>query len=40
EKEGFITEKFVQLLEKGIKSQPENWVWSHRRWKHAWKGEQ
>ncbi|MGH2644002.1 MAG: lysophospholipid acyltransferase family protein [Chitinophagaceae bacterium] len=39
EKEGFITEKFVQLLEAGIKSQPENWVWSHRRWKHEWKGD-
>lgn len=40
EKQGFITEKFVQLLEEGIKSQPENWVWSHRRWKHEWKGNQ
>lgn len=40
EKEGRITEKFVQLLEAGIKSQPENWVWSHRRWKHEWKGGQ
>ncbi len=38
EKEGIITERFVQLLEKGIREQPESWVWSHRRWKHEWKG--
>lgn len=38
EKEGFITERFVQLLETGIRDQPENWVWSHRRWKHEWRG--
>lgn len=34
-----ITEAFVQLLEKSIREQPENWVWSHRRWKHLWQGE-
>lgn len=39
EAEGNITERFVQLLEKSIREQPENWVWSHRRWKHVWKGE-
>lgn len=38
EKEGFITERFIQLLEMGIRERPENWIWSHRRWKHAWKG--
>lgn len=38
EKEGFITERFIQLLETGIRERPENWIWSHRRWKHAWKG--
>lgn len=29
-----ILEKQVELLEKDIKSQPHNWLWSHRRWKH------
>jgi KDO2-lipid IV(A) lauroyltransferase len=29
-----ITEKYNQLLEEEIRNQPENWLWSHRRWKH------
>ena len=36
--EGRITEAFVQFLEKNIREQPEVWVWSHKRWKHEWKG--
>lgn len=39
EPEGKITEAFVQFLEKNIHEQPEVWVWSHRRWKHEYKGE-
>jgi len=39
EKEWAVTGKFAQLLEKGIRQYPDNWVWSHRRWKHEWKGE-
>lgn len=39
EEEGFITKRFVELLEEEIGSRPENWVWSHRRWKYEWKGE-
>lgn len=35
---GKITEAFVQFLEKNIHEQPEVWVWSHRRWKHAYPG--
>ena len=31
---GEITLKFMQRLEKQIKAKPENWLWSHRRWKH------
>lgn len=38
EKEGFITQSFVLLLEKSIRQQPEDWLWSHRRWKHKWQG--
>lgn len=33
-KEGVITEAYVRYLEDSIKRRPENWVWSHRRWKH------
>jgi len=35
-KEGVITEAYVRHLEDSIKRQPENWVWSHRRWKHVY----
>ncbi len=35
EKENFIAEQFVQLLENDIQAQPEYWLWSHRRWKRA-----
>ena len=30
---GEITECHVRLLEKEIIAQPENWIWSHKRWK-------
>lgn len=29
-----ITEKHVGMLEKAITEHPDNWLWSHRRWKH------
>lgn len=29
-----ITEKYVSLLEQSIRRHPDNWLWSHRRWKH------
>lgn len=29
-----ITEKFNRLLEKQIKSKPEYYLWTHKRWKH------
>jgi Kdo2-lipid IVA lauroyltransferase/acyltransferase len=32
--DGEITEKIVRATENDIKNQPENWLWSHRRWKH------
>lgn len=31
---GEITEKVTRLLESDIRSIPEYWLWSHRRWKH------
>jgi KDO2-lipid IV(A) lauroyltransferase len=33
-KEGEISELHTRKLEKDIRSQPEIWLWSHRRWKH------
>ncbi|MEY3323657.1 MAG: hypothetical protein RLZZ417_3240 [Bacteroidota bacterium] len=30
---GYITKKYVQLLEKQICDNPSQWLWSHRRWK-------
>ncbi len=32
--EGFVTGTSVKLMENDILSQPENWLWSHKRWKH------
>lgn len=31
--DGEVTQKYAELLEKSILKQPENWVWSHKRWK-------
>jgi KDO2-lipid IV(A) lauroyltransferase len=28
-----ITEKYIRLLEESINRQPDNWLWSHKRWK-------
>jgi len=30
---GFITQSYINQLEKTIKKQPENWLWTHKRWK-------
>ncbi|MBX2900283.1 MAG: lysophospholipid acyltransferase family protein [Cyclobacteriaceae bacterium] len=32
--EGELSEMYIRRLEKDIVAQPENWLWSHRRWKH------
>lgn len=32
--DGEITEMIVRATERDILSQPHNWLWSHRRWKH------
>ncbi len=32
-KNGFITQLYVRKLSTEINEQPENWLWSHRRWK-------
>jgi len=33
--EGTATKLHVAYLEKMITKKPENWLWSHRRWKHS-----
>ena len=37
--EGELTRKYVRYLEGIIRQRPDMWLWSHRRWKHAWKPE-
>lgn len=32
---GEITERATQMLEESILKHPDNWLWSHRRWKHS-----
>jgi KDO2-lipid IV(A) lauroyltransferase len=36
-KPGELTKKYVDYLQNMIRAQPENWLWSHRRWKWEWK---
>ena len=38
--ENEITLEFIRLLEEAIRKRPYNWLWSHRRWKHAPKVDQ
>ncbi len=32
---GAILQGYVSFLERQLEAQPENWLWSHRRWKHT-----
>lgn len=32
---GAIMNAYVAFMERQIKEQPENWLWTHRRWKHT-----
>jgi KDO2-lipid IV(A) lauroyltransferase len=36
-KEGELTRRYVDYLQKFISEHPEMWLWSHRRWKWNWK---
>ncbi len=33
--QGVLTKRFAQILEQSIRKHPENYLWSHRRWKNA-----
>jgi KDO2-lipid IV(A) lauroyltransferase len=32
---GEVTRAYVAFVERQLRLQPENWLWSHRRWKHV-----
>ncbi len=34
EEEFAVTKKFAQKLEESLHIQPDNWLWTHKRWKH------
>jgi KDO2-lipid IV(A) lauroyltransferase len=34
--EGELTRRYRTLLEDAIRLQPDNWLWSHKRWKYDW----
>lgn len=36
---GELTVKYARFLEEKMSAQPENWLWSHKRWKWEWKEE-
>ena len=36
---GELTKIYVKALTQRMREQPENWLWSHRRWKWEWKPE-
>lgn len=37
--EGELTRLFVRHVEDCIRKNPANYLWSHKRWKHAWRNE-
>lgn len=37
--EGELTRRYRSLLEDAIRQQPDDWLWSHKRWKYVWKDE-
>jgi KDO2-lipid IV(A) lauroyltransferase len=38
-REGELTLRFARFVESCIRNNPSNYLWSHKRWKHAWKDE-
>lgn len=36
---GELTKAYADYLQQSIEEQPDNWLWSHRRWKWEWKEE-
>src|SRR5690606_27624742 len=38
-KEGELTIEYVRYVEECIRKRPDNYLWSHRRWKHEYRDE-
>ena len=38
-KEGDLTKLYLKYIQEKIRERPDNYLWSHRRWKHAYKDE-
>lgn len=38
-KPGELTLNYIQYVEKKVRERPDNYLWSHRRWKHPYKPE-
>jgi len=38
-KHGELTLRYIQYVEKKVRERPDNYLWSHRRWKHPFKPE-
>jgi KDO2-lipid IV(A) lauroyltransferase len=36
---GELTLRYIQYIEARIRERPDNYLWSHRRWKHPYKTE-
>lgn len=36
---GELTKMYANFLQQSIEEEPDNWLWSHRRWKWQWKEE-
>ena len=34
-----LTKIYAETIEEIIRKKPENWLWSHKRWKHRWQPE-
>jgi KDO2-lipid IV(A) lauroyltransferase len=33
--ENGVTQIFIEMLEKTLRENPSDWLWSHKRWKHS-----
>jgi KDO2-lipid IV(A) lauroyltransferase len=36
---GDLTKRYLQYIQDRIRERPDNYLWSHRRWKHPYKPE-
>ena len=36
---GDLMKKYIKYIEDNVRQRPDNYLWSHRRWKHSFKNE-